>query len=79
MTFGAKLKQLRESAGLSEKELADRSGVPFGTLHNYGVGIRKPTLAAAIKLAAALGVTCEAFAKCTDVAAEPAKKARSKK
>jgi transcriptional regulator with XRE-family HTH domain len=68
MTFGEKLRELREAAGLSERELANRSGVPFGTLHNYGIGIRKPTLAAAVKLATALGVTCEAFSGCDDVA-----------
>jgi transcriptional regulator with XRE-family HTH domain len=81
MTFGEKLKQLRDAASISERELAERSGVPFGTLHNYGVGIRKPTFAAAVKLAAALGVSCEVFAKCDDMATEPAakKSARAKK
>jgi transcriptional regulator with XRE-family HTH domain len=71
MTFGEKLRELREAAGLSEAALAKRSGVPFGTLHNYGLGIRKPTLAAAAKIAKALGRTCDVFAECDDVVGEP--------
>jgi transcriptional regulator with XRE-family HTH domain len=69
MTFREKLRQLREAAGLSEAKLAELSGVTFGALHNYGLGIRKPTFAAVVRLAKALGVSCEAFAECSDIAA----------
>jgi transcriptional regulator with XRE-family HTH domain len=68
MTFREKLRQLREAAGLSEARLAEQSGVTFGALHNYGLGIRKPTFAAVVRLARALGVSCEAFADCDDIA-----------
>ena len=68
MTFADKLRQLRDAAGLSEAALAERSGVSFGAVHNYGLGIRKPTLAAAAKIARALGTSCEAFAGCEDMA-----------
>ena len=67
MTFGERLKELRTAAGLSEAKLAELSGVSFGAVHNYGLGIRKPTFAYVVKLARALGTTCEAFAGCEDI------------
>ncbi len=67
MRFAEKLKQLRTDAGVSERKLADVSGVSFGAIHNYGLGLRQPTFAAVVKIARALGVTCEAFADCDDV------------
>jgi transcriptional regulator with XRE-family HTH domain len=75
MTFAERLRELRDRAGLSEARLAEASGLMFGTVHGYGLGRRKPSFAAVVKIARALGVTCEAFANCTDVSAEePAKK-----
>lgn len=68
MTFSEKLRELRQTAGLSEADLAARSGVSFGAVHNYGLGYRAPTFAAVVRLARALGVTCEAFAECEDIA-----------
>jgi transcriptional regulator with XRE-family HTH domain len=78
---------LRDARGLSEARLADASGVPVATLHNYGLGRRKPSLAAAVKLARALAVDCTAFADCEDVVADgpdraeahPAKRGRTRK
>jgi transcriptional regulator with XRE-family HTH domain len=70
MTFAEKLRELRDARGLSEARLADASGLPLATLHNYGLGRRKPSLAAAVKLARALGVDCTAFADCEDVTGE---------
>ena len=70
MTFAEKLRELRDAKGISEAKLAAASGVAFGALHDYGLGRRKPSLAAAVKLAKALGVTCEAFADCEDIAGE---------
>jgi transcriptional regulator with XRE-family HTH domain len=67
MTFAEKLRQLRQASGLSEAKLAKASGLSFGGVHNYGLGIRKPTFEAVVKLARALGVTCEAFADCVGV------------
>ena len=82
MTFAEKLRALREKIGLSEAKLAERAGVSFGAVHNYGLGIRTPTFPAVVKLAHALGVTCEAFADCEDITAAtkpPVRSARSKK
>ncbi|VTR94024.1 xre family transcriptional regulator : : HTH_3 [Gemmata massiliana] len=70
MTFAEKLRELRDAKGLSEAKLADLSGVPFGTVHEYGLGRRKPSFAAVLKIAKALGVTCEAFSMCSDLIGE---------
>jgi transcriptional regulator with XRE-family HTH domain len=70
MTFAEKLRELRDAKGLSEAKLAELSGLPFGTVHIYGLGRRAPSFANVVKLAAALGVTCEAFAECEDVTGE---------
>lgn len=70
MTFGERLRELREAKGLSREALASASGVPFGTIHGYEIGRRAPSLAATLKLAKALGVECTAFADCSDVVAE---------
>jgi transcriptional regulator with XRE-family HTH domain len=75
MTFAEKLRQLRDGAGLSEAKLAAASGVSFASIHEYGLGRRMPSLAAAVKIARTLGVSCEVFADCDDVAGEPAPKA----
>jgi transcriptional regulator with XRE-family HTH domain len=72
VTFAEKLRELRDAAGLSEAKLAAKSGVSFASIHEYGLGRRKPSLTAAVKIARALGVTCEAFAGCEDVGEEPA-------
>jgi len=71
MTFAQKLRQLRDAVGLSEAKLAKASGLPFGTVHDYGLGRRTPSLLAAVKLAAALGVDCRVWADCDDVNGTP--------
>jgi transcriptional regulator with XRE-family HTH domain len=70
MTFAEKLRELRDARSLSEAKLAEASGVAFGALHFYGLGRRKPSFAAVVKLAKALGVDCTAFADCEDVTGE---------
>ena len=80
MTFAEKLRELRDLKGLSEAKLAILSGVPFGTIHDYGLGRRMPSLAIAVKLAKALGVDCTIFSDCTDISGpsepEPEKPAK---
>jgi transcriptional regulator with XRE-family HTH domain len=68
MTFAEKLKELREAAGLSEAKLAEKSGLTFASVHGYGLGRRTPSFPAVLKIALALGMTCEAFAECDDMA-----------
>lgn len=71
VTFAERLRELRAEKGLSEAALAKASGMPYGTIHNYGLGRRMPSLPMAVKLARALGVDCTAFAGCEDVGGEP--------
>lgn len=79
MTFAQKLRELREAADMSEAKLAKASGVAFGTLHTYALGLRKPSFAAVVKIAGSLGVTCQAFAACEDVGEDrPAGKRKGK-
>jgi transcriptional regulator with XRE-family HTH domain len=76
MNFAEKLRALRDQAGMSEAKLAETSGLTLSSVHAYGLGRRKPSFEAVVKLARALGVTCEAFADCEDVG--PAMKAPKK-
>jgi transcriptional regulator with XRE-family HTH domain len=64
MTFGQRLQELRTQAGLSQSQLADRSGIPVWTLRGYEQGRREPLWNVLFKLADALGVDCRAFASC---------------
>jgi transcriptional regulator with XRE-family HTH domain len=61
INFGARLKELRIAAGLSQPQLAERAG-----MNRYGVakleqGEREPTWATVQALAKALDVNCLAF------------------
>jgi transcriptional regulator with XRE-family HTH domain len=56
-SFGQRLKRLRRIAGLSQARLAEAAGLPAGTVRGYEYDRRQPFLAAAVKLAAALGVS----------------------
>jgi transcriptional regulator with XRE-family HTH domain len=64
MTFAEKLKELRQAAGLTQAELAERSGRGLGAIRDYEQGNREPLLSTAFKLAAALDVSVEVFADC---------------
>jgi transcriptional regulator with XRE-family HTH domain len=60
-TFGIRLKRLREAAGLTQQDLADRAG-----MHRFGVAKlerdeRQPSWATVQALAKSLGLTCSSF------------------
>jgi transcriptional regulator with XRE-family HTH domain len=57
--LGARLKRLREAAKMSQSELAERSGVPLGSVRGYEQGRVDPSLAQATRLARALGVSLD--------------------
>ncbi len=60
-TFGQKLRELREAAGLTQAELAERAGMnPFGVA-KLEQGQREPSWATVLALAGALGLDCLAF------------------
>ncbi len=54
--FAARLKMLREKAGLSVDELAEKSGIPVQTLYTWENGSRSPIPETLPNLAEALGV-----------------------
>jgi DNA-binding XRE family transcriptional regulator len=60
-TFAARLKQLREEAGLTQRELAERAGMHLLGVAKLEQGLRQPTWATVETLARALGVNCMAF------------------
>lgn len=57
--LAANLKRLREEAGLSQKALAEQSGVPRPTIAHLEAGQANPTLSVALKVATALGVSVD--------------------
>jgi transcriptional regulator with XRE-family HTH domain len=60
-TFGQRLRALRESAGLSVAQLAERIGSPRMTIHRLESGERLPGWEMVCRLAAALDVSTEKF------------------
>jgi transcriptional regulator with XRE-family HTH domain len=59
--FGARLKELRERAGLTQKALADRAGLSQRAISHWEQGLRAPSWSNVLALAAALEVDCLAF------------------
>ena len=59
--FGGRLRQLREAAGLTQQELADRIGVRWGAISRWERGDREPGWSMVLALGKALGVPCTAF------------------
>lgn len=56
-TFGAALRAARRSAGLTQEELAELSGLDRTYVSGAERGIRNPTLATLDRLAGALGLS----------------------
>lgn len=61
MAFGARVRYLRFKAGLSQEELADRSGLDRTYVGGIERGERNPALRNIIRLADALGVAPRAL------------------
>jgi transcriptional regulator with XRE-family HTH domain len=81
VTFGEKLKQLRESGGMSQQDLADKSAVSVWAIRDYEQGKRRfdPGLNLLAKLSKALRVSMDVFAECAgEVPAKPAGKRKRK-
>jgi transcriptional regulator with XRE-family HTH domain len=63
MTFAEKLRQLRDAAGLTQGQLAERSGINLWTIRGYEQGRREPNWKGVLSLAKALAVAAEVFAE----------------
>jgi transcriptional regulator with XRE-family HTH domain len=61
--FAGRLRELGEAAGLTQLQLAEHAGLTEQGLGQIERGRRQPTWETVCRLAAALGVTCEAFAR----------------
>lgn len=59
--FGEKLKELREERNLSQKELAQKTGLSIGSIQGYEQGQYNPKLEAIAKIADALEVELDNF------------------
>jgi transcriptional regulator with XRE-family HTH domain len=59
MRFGETLQLLREQSGMSQSELAKKSGLPLRSIQNWEQKHREPRAQALLALARALGVTVE--------------------
>ena len=76
--FGAKLKELRESAGLTQGELAKKAGLSLKAVAHWEQGLREPAWSNVQTLAAALGVKCAAFEQAAQTR-KPTGRARPKR
>jgi transcriptional regulator with XRE-family HTH domain len=81
-TFGQRLKQLREEAGLTQPQLAERAGMNRFGVAKLEQGQREPSWDTVQRLAKALGVGCSAFegtVSAEDEPAPPSKRGRPRK
>lgn len=68
MSIGEKIKQARERAGLTKKELAERLGVAYQTINRFETGKRLPQIQMLKKISTALGIEDYAvFLDSTDI------------
>ena len=59
--FALRLRELRQAAGMTQPELAEKSGLSKAGIADLEQGRREPSWSTVLKLAEALGVTCLAF------------------
>lgn len=70
MTFADKLRQLRDAAGLTQEQMAARSGINLWTIRGYEQGRREPNWKGVLSLAKALNVAAEVFSECDESSTE---------
>src|SRR5262245_61391679 len=61
--FGGRLRELREAAGLTQQEFADRAGLTREGVAQLETGRRGASWATVLKVCQALGVSCEEFTR----------------
>lgn len=59
--IGERIKELRKSKGVSQKELAQKAGLSIGSIQGYEQGRYNPKLEAIAKIAGTLGVDLKVF------------------
>jgi DNA-binding XRE family transcriptional regulator len=59
--FGPRLRELRERAGLTQKEMAARAEMHLQAIVKLEKGNRSPTWPTVVQLSHALGCTCQDF------------------
>lgn len=79
--FGSRLRELRERAGLSRPQLAERAGMRSEAgIRNLEQGLTNPTWETVIRIAKALGVDCTAFTQQpASESTEPARRGRPRR
>jgi transcriptional regulator with XRE-family HTH domain len=75
--FGLRLKELRQQAGLTQSQLAEKAGVSTAGIANLEQGRHEPGWSTVLALAAALDVDCRAFQETPT--AKPAGRGRPRK
>lgn len=63
MTFGERLRELRQSLGMSMDDFAKAIGIGRATLSSYEADIAYPSLAKVVKMLKVLELTAEEFFK----------------
>lgn len=62
MQIAANIKALREQKGMSQEELAKRCGLSRGAIAKIETNWKFPSFESGLRIAKALGVTCEELA-----------------
>ncbi len=73
-TFAERLRQLREAAGLTQPQLAERAGMNRFGIAKLEQGVREPTWSTVQALARALGTSSQAFEGTAETSSEAAPK-----
>jgi transcriptional regulator with XRE-family HTH domain len=79
MTFGARLKELRLAAGLTQEALARSTGISTSTVAKIEHRGIDPAWSTVVRLAKGLGVSLDALAIDNGIAAAVAKPAKRKR
>lgn len=61
---GAKIREVRERRGMTQRELAEKAGLTESAMSSYELGYRMPSETQVKLMAKALDVKPEAFADC---------------
>src|SRR2546429_9211786 len=69
--FGARLKEIREKAGLTQPALADLAGMNRFGIAKLEQGVTKPSWETVVALCKTLGVSCDAFMQAPSQQHEP--------